>query len=124
MGYVLSSSQAPAPRVVRVHGAVTGGQATWQAQQSLAESYELLTPDRQRYGVASPDGVDDPGADALTISALLGQGAHLVGYSMGGMVAMLAAARNPGAVASLVLIEPVAFDLVRGRADAEAFIAG
>ncbi len=43
---------------------------------------------------------------------------------MGAMVAMLAAARAPGAVRSLVLVEPAAFDLVRGRADAEAFIAG
>jgi len=63
-------------------------------------------------------------ADAATISALLAGGAHLVGYSMGGVVAMQAAALDPGAVRSLVLVEPVAFDLERGRADVEGFIAG
>jgi pimeloyl-ACP methyl ester carboxylesterase len=39
---------------------------------------------------------------------LLGDGAHLVGHSYGGVVAMLAAAMAPEKVLSLVLIEPAA----------------
>lgn len=124
MSDVPSSPPAGRQPVVFVHGAVTGGEETWQAQQSLSSSYELLTPDRQGYAMGASEAADDPAADAVRIAALLGEGAHLVGYSMGGMVAMLAAVRNPAAVISLVLIEPVAFDLVRGQADAEEFIAG
>lgn len=112
----------PPVRAVLVHGGVTAGQETWQAQQPLAARYQLVTPDRQGYAVDAPDGRDDPESDAATIGGLLGDGAHLVGYSMGGLVAMLAASRNPTAVLSLVLVEPVAFDLVRGRPDAEEFI--
>ena len=110
--------------IVLVHGGVTGGEETWAQQGALSATYDLVLPDRQGYGISAPDAPDDQLADAVTISGLLGDGAHLVGYSMGGLVAMLAAARNPQAVKSLVLIEPVAFDLVRGRADVEAFITG
>ena len=119
-----SSAQTTREIVVLVHGAVTSGQETWQAQEVLSGAYELVTPDRQGYDLAAPDGPDDPLADAVTVGALLGDGAHLVGYSMGGTIAMLAAARNPKSVKSLVLVEPLAFDLVRGRADVEAFVTG
>ena len=118
------SSESPRELVVLVHGSVTGGQETWQEQRSLSQEYAVLIPDRQGYGVGASEHADDPKADAATIGGLLGQGAHLVGYSMGGLVAMLAAAGRPEAVKSLVLVEPVAFDLVRGRADVEGFIAG
>ncbi len=114
----------PPEMVVLVHGAVTNGQETWQEQRPLSQDYALVTPDRLGYGLGAPEAAEDPEADAVTIGALLGQGAHLVGYSMGGMVAMLAAARHPEAVKSLVLVEPVAFDLVRGREEMEDFIAG
>lgn len=124
MGVNQSSSDAVRDLVVLVHGGVSGGHETWAEQLTLSGTYDLVAPDRQGYGLTAPDAPDDPFVDAVTISALLGEGAHLVGYSMGGMVAMLAAARNPHAVRSLVLVEPVAFDLVRGRADVEAFIAG
>ncbi len=117
------TSDGAGRRVVLVHGAVTGGVATWEAQQPLARDFELLTPDRSGYDVDGPDAPDDPEADADAIAAALGTGAHLVGYSAGGLVAMLAAARNPERVRSLVLIEPVVFDLVRGRADVETFIS-
>lgn len=122
----MAGRRTPTPgtvtRVVLVHGAVTGGQETWQAQQPLSVAYEIITPDRLGYAVEAPDAPDDPEADAVIISDLLGDGAHLVGYSVGAMVAMVAAVRDPTAVASLVLVEPPAFDLVRGRQDAEAFI--
>ncbi|WP_392544288.1 alpha/beta fold hydrolase [Oryzobacter telluris] len=118
------SSTDARPRAVLVHGAVTAGRETWQAQQELAGEFELLVPDRQGYGTDGPDRPDDPVADAETISDLLGDGAHLVGYSMGAMAAMLAAARRPASVRSLVLVEPPALDLVRGRADADEFVAG
>lgn len=54
---------------------------------------------------------------------LLGDGAHLVGHSDGGLVALRAAALRPAAVRSLCLFEPATQALVRGDADIEAGIA-
>uniref|UniRef100_UPI0015775E77 alpha/beta fold hydrolase n=1 Tax=Sphingomonas bacterium TaxID=1895847 RepID=UPI0015775E77 len=54
---------------------------------------------------------DDAEADGAWVADLLGDdlpggGAHLVGHSFGGCVALAAAARRPDAVRSLTLIEP------------------
>ena len=45
-------------------------------------------------------------ADAALIAERLGDGSHLIGHSFGGAEALLAAARRPDAVRSLILIEP------------------
>ena len=61
------------------------------AQRPLAERYRLLVMDRRGFG-GSPD-IDrsDYEVDAADVAELLGDGAHLVGHSYGGVVAMLAA---------------------------------
>ena len=67
--------------------------------------------DRRGYG-SSPDiAHSDYAVDAADIVELLGEGAHVVGHSYGGVVAMLAAGYRPQAVRSLVLIEPAALRL-------------
>jgi pimeloyl-ACP methyl ester carboxylesterase len=53
------------------------------------------------------------------IAQLLGDGVHLVGFSYGGALALLAAVRRPEAVHSLAVIEPAAFGLARGNPDAD-----
>jgi pimeloyl-ACP methyl ester carboxylesterase len=111
-------------RVVLVHGGVSAAEETWQAQQPLSATHLLVAPDRQGYEESTASMPEDPYVDAATVADLLADGAHLVGYSMGALVAMLAAARRPDAVRSLVLVEPPAFDLVRGRGDTEEFVAG
>lgn len=58
--------------------------------------------------------------DAWEVADLFGSGAHLVGSSYGGIVALLAAARRPEAVKSLAVNEPPAFGLVRGISAADA----
>jgi pyruvate dehydrogenase E2 component (dihydrolipoamide acetyltransferase) len=66
-------------------------------------------------------------ADAVTgVLDALGAGrAHLVGHSLGGTVALAAAARDPGRIASLTLIAPAGFGAeinagyLRGFADAQ-----
>jgi pimeloyl-ACP methyl ester carboxylesterase len=98
-----------APSVVLIHGSMTWGTACFERQRSLADGYRLRVVDRRGYG-SSPD-IDrsDYDVDAADVVELLGEGAHVVGHSSGGVVAMLAAGRHPLAVHSLTLIEPAAF---------------
>ncbi|HEY7414375.1 MAG TPA: alpha/beta hydrolase [Ktedonobacteraceae bacterium] len=102
--------------VVLVHGTMTWGTDEYfgfAAQHPLADRYRLMVMDRRGYG-ASPDlehnaYASDYDIDAQDVVTLLGDGAHLVGHSYGGVVAMLAAALRPQAVRSLTLIEPGAY---------------
>ena len=108
-------------RVVFVHGSLAAGPETWSEQRSLAEQYRLTVPDRRSYG-DSPDGDGDFERDADDVTDLLAEGAHLVGNSYGGVVALLAAARRPDAVRSLVVSEPPAFKLAREDAAVAEFL--
>jgi pimeloyl-ACP methyl ester carboxylesterase len=67
-------------------------------------------PPRGRYSV-----VDDADLIAATIRSVSGGPVHLLGNSMGGMVATALAARNPSLVRSLTLISPAVPDLRLGR---------
>ena len=67
----------------------------------------MVVPDRPGHGRSpAPGRPDDAEADGEWVADLLGDGAHLVGHSFGGCVALAAAARRPEAVRSLTLIEP------------------
>jgi pimeloyl-ACP methyl ester carboxylesterase len=110
------------PPAVFVHGSFGWGEATWSAQRPLAAEYELMLVDRRGFGRSHARDRVDFDRDADDVAGLLPEGAHLVGHSYGGVVSLLAAARNPGAVRSLTVIEPPALALVRGDATVEAFI--
>lgn len=109
---------------VFVHGSFGRGEETWREQRPLADSYRLLLVDRRGFGGSPPDGPVDFDRDADDIADLFEDGAHLVGHSYGGVVALLAAARKPAAVRSLTVIEPPALGLVRGNPAVEEFITG
>ena len=100
------------PKIVLVHGSAqgskVGGDKHFARQQRLAtEAFQLIVPDRPGHGrSASPGRPDDADADGVWVADLLGDGAHLVGHSFGGAVALAAAARRPEAIRSLTLIEP------------------
>jgi len=100
------------PRIVLVHGggqgAPTAGERNFAAQQALAErGWQLVVPDRPGHGQSpDPGRPDDAEADGAWVAELLEDGAHLVGHSFGGCVALAAAARRPSAVRSLTLLEP------------------
>ena len=100
------------PRVVLVHGSMqgssVGGAQHFAAQERLAErGWRLVVPDRPGHGLSpSPGRPDDAEADGAWVADLLEDGAHLVGHSFGGCVALAAAAKRPQAVRSLTLIEP------------------
>ena len=100
------------PRVVLVHGSMQGSQVGgalhFAAQERLGErGWRLVVPDRPGHGRSpAPGRPDDAEADGAWVADLLEDGAHLVGHSFGGCVALNAAARRPQAVRSLTLIEP------------------
>lgn len=110
--------------VVLVHGSLATGAEEWPEQHPLADhGFRLLMPDRRGYG-RSPAA---PGEDFLTdgedIAELMGDGAHLVGHSYGGLGALFAAARRPEATLSLTLLEPGTFSLGQQHPAARALIA-
>jgi pimeloyl-ACP methyl ester carboxylesterase len=101
-----------------------GSSAAWlPVMEHLGDRFRLLAPDLLGYGRSAPwprDAVLARGAELGVVKALLDVAGrpmdgrvHLVGHSYGGTVALDAAQRFPGQVASLTLIEPVAFRLLR-----------
>lgn len=100
------------PKVILIHGSAqgsdAGGDRHFSAQRQLAEmGWEVLVPDRPGHGQSvSPGRPDDATLDAQMIASLLGEGAHVVGHSFGGCVALALAAAHPTKVLSLTLIEP------------------
>ena len=99
------------PRVLIIHGGVQGGAgggpATFAKQEEWGhEGWRVEVVDRPGFGQSPTHGVDDMERDSVWIADMLGDGANLIGHSWGGMEALLAAARRPAAVHSLVLVEP------------------
>ena len=98
--------------VVLAHGSLATAAEEWETQRPLAdEGYRLLVPDRRGYGRSPAADGEDFLRDAEDIAALMGDGAHLVGHSYGGLGVLFAAARRPEATLSLALLEPGAFAL-------------
>ena len=111
------------PAVLLVHGSFLPGWLTWAAQRPLAERYRLVVPHRTGYPPNPPLERIDFEVQARELAELIEPGTHLVGHSYGGVVSLLAAALVPDRVASLTVIEPPAFGLVRGDPDVESRIA-
>ena len=110
--------------VVLVHGSLATGADEWQAQRSLAdEGFRLLVPDRRGYGRSPAVKGEDYLVDADDVAELMGNGAHLVGHSYGGLGALFAAVRRPDATLSLTLLEPATFTLGQHHQAARTFVA-
>lgn len=117
----------PRSTALLVHGTFTWGTRSFAPQRPLAERYRLLVPDRRGFG-ASPDlesgeYSSDYEVDAADVVDLLGEGAHLVGHSYGGVVAMLAAAACPEKIRSLTLIEPSALQAATEHPEVTEWVA-
>lgn len=98
--------------VVLVHGSLATALDEWQAQRPLAdEGVRLIVFDRRGYGQSPPAEGEDFLRDADDIVQLMGDGAHLVGHSYGGLGVLFAAAQRPDATLSLTVLEPGTFAL-------------
>jgi pimeloyl-ACP methyl ester carboxylesterase len=108
------------PPVLLVHGSNTPDpERTWRYQRELADSdgYRLLVLHRRGYGKSQDVEKPDFEIDVNDILSILERegGAHLVGFSYGGVLSLLATARRPDLVRTLTLIEPPAYAVARGN---------
>ncbi len=99
------------PPLVCVHG-LGGSHANWLAvAPGLAERQQVYVPDLAGHGLTFPDhrSTDVDSNQRLLdrfLREVAGVPAVLMGNSMGGMISILQAARNPDTVAGLVLVDP------------------
>lgn len=99
------------PPVIMVHGAFCGGWA-FEAFRAPFEAagHTVLTPDLRGHGLRQPSSavvglsMSDYAADIAALVRAQAEPPVLVGHSLGGLVAMMAAAKAP--VAALVLLAP------------------
>ena len=109
-------------RVVLIHGSGGNAETAWTAVRPLSDRFTLVMPDRGGYPPNPPLDRIDFETQAAELAPLLEDGAHLVGHSYGGVIALLIAARHPQLVRSLVVSEPPAFGLARGNPAVDALV--
>jgi pimeloyl-ACP methyl ester carboxylesterase len=118
--------------IVLLHCSAGSSGAWVPVMNQLGRDYRVLAPDLLGYGRSAPWRRDAPltsDGELGVLEALLDVAArpvHLVGHSYGGSVALSAARRFPPRIASLTLIEPVAFQLLRSADEPDGWreIAG
>ncbi len=110
------------PRLLLVHGSVVNADVTWHAQKPLADRFEIVAPNRRGFPPGPEVERVDFEDEAAWLQPFLEPGAHVVGHSYGGVIALLAAARRPELVRSLTVIEPPAFGIARGTTAVEQFV--
>jgi len=105
--------------VLLLHATASAGDQWRSLAERLLPGRRVLAPDLYGYGESDPwpgFGAYTLAAEVGLVEALLAPGEgkiHLVGHSYGGAVALRFAMRHPERLRSLVLIEPVAFHLLR-----------
>ena len=113
---VLRAGPGTAPVLVLVHGNVSSARFFAETMAVLGARYRCLAPHLRGFGgsaaapVAAQRGVRDFADDLhalLTETGLVGRPVHLLGWSLGGGVALQYAIDHPGMVRSIVLENPM-----------------
>lgn len=117
--------------VVLIHGTIASSVFLFPLLKSLPRRYRPIAIDLRGFGGSDPEPVDatrgvrDFSDDALAaLDALRIERAHLVGWSLGGSVAMQAAVDAPERVASLTVIAPISPYGFGGTVDAAGSLLG
>lgn len=105
------------PWLVTVHGAWADGRHWTRLATELASDFRVVTYDRRGHGRSggSHGTIDDDARDLLELIGGLGEPAHVVGGSLGGTIALRAAATDATPFTSLAVHEPALPGLL-GRA--------
>jgi pimeloyl-ACP methyl ester carboxylesterase len=118
--------------VILLHGGV-GPEITWELQKPLAAHWGLVIPWRRGFEPSPPSERQDFELDAADLLTLLEDagGAHVVGFSYGGLGSAIAAGRRPELITSLALIEAPLYTLAANDPEVreharlgDAFLAG
>ena len=114
-GYVAARMEVigTGPRVLLVHGSFAGAQLQWMRQRSLAERFQLAFVERSGYPPGPPVEQIDYNDQAAALAEEIEDGTHVVGFSYGGFISLLAAPRRLGSIRSLTVIEPPALGIAR-----------
>ncbi len=119
---------SPAPRsaptaretLLCLHCSGSSGRQWDALAAELSARFEVIAPDMHEPS-ATASARDTLDGEAQALAPLLGaEGAHLLGHSYGGVVALQMALRWPGQVKSLTLYEPVRLALLFGEANTQA----
>lgn len=109
------------PPVMLIAGTASDSASWGLLVPALAERFTVIRPDNRSTGRTRP--LDAPlslehwADDALALAAALDRGpVAVVGHSLGGMIAMAMAARDPKAVARLVLLASAPMRMARNTA--------
>ena len=117
-----TAGQPGAPTLLLLHGWTATADLQWcTAYERLARTYSFIAVDHRGHGrgirSSAPFTLDDAADDAAALVVALGSGPVIVvGYSMGGPVALTLASRHPQLVAGLVL-QATAMEFTSGRGD-------
>ncbi|MGI9476134.1 MAG: alpha/beta fold hydrolase [Hyphomicrobiaceae bacterium] len=105
--------------VIAVHGSASTGSQWTGLVTELSDKFDVASPDLPGYGKlrnTASFGRPSLYGDAIKIASVAyraAQPVHLVAHSYGAAVALEYAIENPGDVASLTLVEPALFHLLR-----------
>jgi pimeloyl-ACP methyl ester carboxylesterase len=109
-------------RLVLIHGSVGNAEAWAPVVPTLEQRFEVVAPTRGGYPPGPLLERIDFERQAQELAQLLGEEAHLVGHSYGGVIALLIAVAHPERVRSLAVSEPPAFGLARGNPVVDALV--
>ena len=119
---------ADAPAVVLLHGIGSNSTGFRNQFTGFDDGFRVIAWDAPGYGESDDFAVEAPRADhyAAALAALMDilriPGAHLVGSSMGAVIAVTFAARNPGRVRTLILSGPTTGRGARDPTEREAAV--
>jgi len=106
MGEIAVVREGAGPEVLLVHGGASPA-TTWAGLAQLRERWTLAFAHRRGYPPSPPPlRRQDFDVDADDLEPLLDGRPHVVAHSYGSLGALIAAARRPGQVRSLTIIEP------------------
>lgn len=120
------SEAGEGPAVLCLHSSGLSGRQWRRLAAQLEGRFRVVLPDLLGHGSSmawpegEPFGLEQDLVALRALCARVGPGAHLVGHSYGGLLALLLALEDPARARSLSLFEPVAFGVLDPAKDAAA----